>query len=93
MRMRRINDLRNTYKNRYAVFSAWTWFWMVWAQVWATFDFLVLWFYPHARSEWLFIVAAIVQPVSALGYLVLGRKRRGIVRLTAEGDHYRWQIE
>ena len=77
---------------KYAVFTRSVWFWMLWCQVWAAFDMCLLYFDANARSNWLFLVAFLVQPVFGTAWLVLGRKRRGMVRLTAHGDGYRWEI-
>ena len=64
---------------KYVIYSKRTWFWLVWSQVWAIFDFLVLWYDPNARTNWWFIIAVVVQPVSALSYLIFWRLRRQVV--------------
>ena len=77
---------------KYAVFTHYAWFWMLWCQVWAAFDMCLLYFGTKEQLHWWFLAAALVQPVFGAGWLVLGRKRRGMVRLTAHGDGYRWEI-
>lgn len=77
---------------KYCVYSRRVRFWLIWCQVWAIFDFTVLYFDPLAQHQWWFLAAAVTMPVSAILWLVVGRKRQGIARLTAHGDDYRWEI-
>ena len=77
---------------KYAVFSKWTWFWMLWAQVWGIYDLVVIWFDPNIRTAWWFFAIAITQPLFTVLYLVFARKRAGTMRLTRDGDTWRWRL-
>ena len=77
---------------KYVVFSKWTWLYLLWMQAWAAIDMLVLRFDPVAQHLWWFVFVCLVQPVFAILTLVFQRKRKGMVRLTREGDTWRWRL-
>lgn len=77
---------------RYCVFSRRTWLWLIWCQAWTIYYFVVLYVDSFAQHQWWFLAAGLVMPISALLWLVVGRKRKGMMRLTAHGDGYRWEI-
>ena len=74
---------------KYVVFTRYAYFCMLWCNFWAGVDMLILYFDPVARHQWWFLLAALVQPVFGLFWLLATRQRKGFVRLTVHGDDYR----